>query len=595
MTKIGASIYLNDVLVEVTSIGTGFSDGWVRVALLPQSSLPAQSGADSYVFTAWCSIGSTFWPGGVSLSQNAVCEVALGTDVAPFTDQRHRVLLSEQRLYGGTTRQLYPMAPVWWTMIHAVGIRAQWPSSTRGVGVWARISANGDSLGLVSGSSFRVANIGIQAWSLTSLASTQYVIERYAPTPFALSNVAPGNLFKTAQVGQFQGTGTWLVFGGVRYWPGTHAPPTFRFAFTPDGTYASWQPGFGRGNRFGTRARYVPQGGFQTQGRWDQQCGGGMFVRENPQSAGQIALLGYDPNGTAGGPANCGIAECDVFAIKGSAVLGNFDALQQDDPDVANFYNGRTQSPVVYEGVEWGRPFDADTEVFFNSSFSRPNVDPSYHHTIETNVAGSIVRQIGAVAATPNSDQHGHIGTRYRALRPGEIQFKFYAQQATWESAAPLTVTPYDFAAAAWSWENNPNFTPFPRDVDPGTTYLIPDRESLAVGSLTALPIAPDVQVEETFEVARSVFEASDGTRITWPKWLGVRRSFAFTWSGQTVGDRAVLAAFFLANRSFKWTPPDETAAVALAIVGEVMTEDVGVLHTIRVQAIELVWTGSGA
>lgn len=595
MTRLGASYYNTGSLVDVTTIGTGSTDGWTRVALLPQSQLPAQTGNDAYVIVAWCSVGAVDWPGGVSSSQHALCEVALGDDLAPFADQRHRVLLSDARLYRGRVRNEYPMAPVFFCHIRSFGIRTTWPSATRGMALWARISANSDPVPIITGSSFRVANIGIQAWSLTSLASTQYVIERRAPVPYALTNLAPGNQFVTAQAGQFQGTGDWMIFTGVRYWPGVHSHPVFRTTFTPDGTYGSVQPGFGRGSRWGQRARYQPQGGLQSSGRWDQQCSGGMFIRSSPESAGQIVLHGYDPLGFSGAdPRNAALAEWDVFAVKASAVLSNFNFLQESAPTVVSFYNGLSLSNQ-YEAQEITRTYSEDVEVFFNAAAANTSGNPSFNHTIETNQAGGRVQDIASVVSTGTSDQHGHIGRRIQAIQPGLIQFRFYAKQPTWETPWPTYIAPVDFAAASWGWENAPNNTITPQPIAPAATFLIPTRESLDASLLSFPPASPDIEVEEVFETLRHEFVAEDGTRRTWPRWLGVRRLFRFSWSGRTNAEKDAIVEFFRLNRTFKWTHHDQGGPFALALVGDLTVQDVGVLSTVSINAVELVWTGSGA
>lgn len=585
MTKVGASVYNNAAMVDVSSIGEGANDGWTRVLLLPRTDLPNQSGSDAYTFVAWCSLGAFTWA--TSTTMNTVCEVALGSDLAPFPDQVHRVLFSDGRL-----RQQLAMVPVFWVNNYVAGQHGTWASNARGVAIWARIYTNGDLRQLVQGS-FRVSTMGILAFSLVSLPTTQYVAERFAGAPIVLQ---PGrtNNYLTAQSGRFQAAGEWMIFTGLRYWPGTHGSPSLQINRAPTGSFSSVLPGFGRGGRFGTRARWS-SGGAAALGRWDQQCAGGMCLWSSPPTVGQLALQCADPAGFPGtDPRNCAIAEFELFAIRADLALGRFNGSMQDPPDAVNLFNAVGVPSILSENFEWSRPFDEDTEVFFNAAPYSITTDPSFHPTIATNIGGGVRQGPAATITTNTSEQHAHIGTRYVALRPGEIQFRFYGYQNTFESPDAGYREPRDFAAAAWAWENDPDTTITPKPILPEMTFLVPGRESLDASLLAALPIAPDIQVEETFETARTTFVASDGTTMTWPRWLGVRRSLSLSWSGMTRAQRDTLTDFFRTNRTFKWTHHDEGTVIPLAIAGEIQTDDVGVLHTVRAQAIELVWTGSG-
>ena len=594
MVKIGASVYQNFAEVDVPNIGVGFSDQWQRVALLPQAQLPDRATVESYVFIAWCSIGHFQWT--VQSSQNAVVEVAIGTHNGPEgAAQRHRLIFNDARYSRGVRRDA--AQPVFWVYSRTSSVRGTWVGDMDGIAIWARISANGDLPGLIQGS-FRITNIGIQAFSLRTVTGTQSFVVRNVFGPLRLEPAfSSRQVYMTSTSGVFDGTGTWLGFCSIRYWPGTHGKPQMHVIYSPDGTHT--HPGVlilhGLGTRgVGLKAFYTQFGGMQNGGRWDQQLAGGWFTIQNPVAAGEFGVWAHDPLGATGSNANCALAEFEIFLIKASVVLAQFTQDIKNPTATATLWNKLGQSPPVTEPYEWTRPFDADTEIIFQGGADASVTgSPSYFAVIETNERGSALVQRGAMLCDRDQTVLAHMGTRFQ-LRGGLIQTKFYGTQSTFESAQPENRQSDDHCVASWQWENAPNTTPTPKPPDVSMTFLVPNRESLDAGSLLALPIAPDVDMDEILEAPRHEFVARDGTKLTWPRWLGVRRTFSFSWSGMSNADKDTLLAFFLANRMFKWTQFDQGDVIALALVGGVESQDVGLRHVVRIQAVELVWTGTG-
>ena len=197
-----------------------------------------------------------------------------------------------------------------------------------------------------------------------------------------------------------------------------------------------------------------------------------------------------------------------------------------------------------------------------------------------------------AETTDPREGVYTHVGMGAR-LPAESTRFAGYAIQNPLQPRAGVVETTDELCMATWSWENDPDFQPSQPPVEPIATWLTLDRESLGLGALQALPIEPEQSHVRTLELPRNEFIADDGTRVTWPAYLSVRRVFEFIWQGMPLDQRDTLFAFFEANRTFKWTPPDSTQPIALLLSQAINSADVGARHcTITAQAIQLVWIG---
>lgn len=135
--------------------------------------------------------------------------------------------------------------------------------------------------------------------------------------------------------------------------------------------------------------------------------------------------------------------------------------------------------------------------------------------------------------------------------------------------------------------------TPVPAESAGPTVVITPGREAPALGSLSALPIQPSYALRERLVSERTELQTPLGYSITWPRFSTPRSERTFVWEGLTKTQRDTLLAFFegLSVAAFKWTPPHLTETAFVAVSHPTVT-DVGLLHTVSIDVVELKWIG---
>lgn len=132
-----------------------------------------------------------------------------------------------------------------------------------------------------------------------------------------------------------------------------------------------------------------------------------------------------------------------------------------------------------------------------------------------------------------------------------------------------------------------------PEETTGPKVVITPGREAPALGSLSALPIQPSYALRERLVSERTELQTPLGYSITWPRFSTPRSERTFVWEGLTKTQRDTLLAFFegLSVAAFKWTPPHLTETAFVAVSHPTVT-DVGLLHTVSIDVVELKWIG---
>lgn len=623
MTVRGASAYMNQ-RATVTSKGDGPNAGWVKVFELPQSKLPRTSSTEQYVFVAWASMGNVL-PRAFVSNGNACVEMALGSTSAPFQDARVRWEMTfahlDQRI--GPARCF----PATWVRGYITGgggkFRGTWDASAstgEGIAIWARIFLNGDPINLVDGE-FDVCNAGLQAYAIDGLTTSEWFWDRYNPAGPQQCNSWVGSpsgsaqtFFLSSQVGIFDSNDDWLVWGSTRYQPNfvpgqLDTAPCFQVTYSSDGTPGNQVPLLGgysgdQGTwRCGIRKAGAKPGGLAGLGRWHQHETGGFAVVSSPPDGASLGCRGFDWNATQ--PNVATMDHFEVFAIRASTRLGNFDFISKDRDTVGNIYNPNAGTlGLSYEPKEFSRPFHASLQLLMCASFDNPGMgaqvgarNRSYALAVQSNGAGVNIshfewnwtfnRREGTLAV---------LGEDVRNVRQLDVQMRFYAWQNPIEPATTDYQYALDFTGVQFIWDDAVNVTPNFPPVQGITFGIVPDRETIQPVSLPNLPFEPenDYEVEEQADKRSMVMD--DGvTRITWPKFFGVRRTLNVRWLLNAT-DTDTLRKFFddRQDRAFAWTPPQESTELAFVPIGQIVTTDIanGEGYETTMTIGELIWVG---
>lgn len=590
MTVVGTAVHQRQA-VRVDSIGSLPGEGWSSVARIKGADLPGGTG--QWAFACWGSLGhiEVLRSNGVG---NATVEVGLGTQNGPFQDYVHRLLFTNGDLRGNL--RAHPFFHVIVFHSSLAGGRGTWSSSNDLV-LWARIALNGDPPGTVAGS-FLVANVSLLAFRASAFAGTEFWADTFQPAAIQFNNPqASGfrNFHVSGTAGIFTTTGKeWLVFAMTRYAPGgTAGAPLFQTCVTPDGSTANFAPLLGVEGKHGS----LPRGPGSNPSRTTYHHGGfRTFTVAN--TATQIGLRGYDYGNPSGQTA--GVIRWEAFAVR-TDKLGFFGKVQKDQPAVALIFNDWTNPTPVFEPSEYARPFFADLHVLLQAAWDNDEIPTQTmsHCPIVGSNLGSLPQGRGDalfhLTAHPTEGIPGPFGLVIPSLRPDLVQLKgLYLQNPLEGNSQGAFRKPADFILCSWSWENDPNYVPFPATLPGPDVVVVPGREAPATAGLPTLPSQPETSYEEGLEAVLHELRPLSGEVLTWPKFLGARRAFTLRWSAQSRSQRDAILTFFatLSNRAFQWTPPGEPAAIPLAMVEAPSSTDVGVLHVVTVRALELVFVG---
>lgn len=164
---------------------------------------------------------------------------------------------------------------------------------------------------------------------------------------------------------------------------------------------------------------------------------------------------------------------------------------------------------------------------------------------------------------------------------------------------APNGTPPYNagnLCLACCAFETDTSlYPPDVAEVVGPTIYVTVNRETTALGTLSALPIEPSFGYDMRVEVPRVRYRTFNGYEVSWPRFNRPRRTYSVRWNGLSTTQRDTLTTFFrgLGAAAFKWTPPGEPTARAFVLDGPpVQVEDQHPAYDVTATFIELVWIG---
>lgn len=523
------------------------NNGWTTIGELPGSALPTTD--PEVVFVVWGLVGNFQ---GNKQGFSSVVEVALGRADLPgiFTDTIHRFEVRDGNMQGNLRG-----IPFFYVRSYTVtggAARNVW-ATVHSLALKARIFYNGDEPGSLNVTA-EVSDVTMLGFVLSQIGANKWLIH-YQNTPTSISEVAGGTqVTQTASSGVFADGQRWLVFGSSAYHPRkSEVAPGIEMVHLPTGLWASatqllgrplGQRPRGRGDTNGTFVRYQ-QGGFRLLTATDDT---------------QIGLRGYNP---PLGPIVPWIhVSWEMFAVRVDQ-LGFFREVQEANP--TSMLNDLDHSPLAFEGAEWTRPYFSDFNIACQSICAEGDaVTRSFMSTIGTNNSLSLLQN--QLAHHTHSGDEGcpaHQGTIFSALRPDDVQLRFWGLRNPLEPSVGRAYLAAYFTAIGWQWENDPDFGGFPQPAVPPEILINIPRQSLHASLLDTLPIEPDDIQQVTIEIPKHSMRTDGGYMLTWPRYTKPDRVVKVSWNGITRADGLTLQGFHLATgvQAFAWTMPQESAA----------------------------------
>jgi hypothetical protein len=590
-----AGTYTSPGNAIVTSIGSASGppggDNWQAVATLPGAQMPASATLHPALIVKG-RIGTISRSGAVP--QAGLVQVALGTSGGLIS--AHHVENLAVRHEESTVNSQLEGFQFCFMMVMQSSPSITDPtfgSTWNNLGgddftLWARSFWNGDPTTYAV--QFEVSDVQWLWIDLDAVPAGDKLVEDYLPaSPVVLSGTATTDLFQTTNQPGNSGE-KWIHFNRLWYTPRAHGAdaPLFRFGYA--------------GAAFSGFVSKVPSGS-----QWGQNRSA-LFqtAMQNVTLQQGCFWYGVQPAGTFKPAVRAAVryngsplAQTLVhrYTYVGLRLDNLLDVLARTEDFVANaavnIENTVNPWPTVYVPLE--RPnngLTANPTVFMHV-LAQGQTGESYTCALSTNEAGNF-----------------YFGTGFIFVDA----FRFEGMSSMAWTPSPFTPTMPDVQLRAHTvgGYGQINFLRNIRDLSLVTAYLIRDpsnlptqppteptptvmefqRESVAVGSLMPLLIAPDaVRQDEALEPESARIDGSTGYSRTWPLFGRPRRAFTLQW---TLASTTALEAFLIANGVFAWRPRPDAADVALFQLEpfEVRWHDKGI-SVVTVRCVELVWTGT--
>lgn len=573
MTLVGAKKKVGG-RVTVGSVGGPY----VKLATFARSDFSSASNTHWAIF-CWFRMGAISVQAGNPSA--ALCEVALGNDTGPNLGYVSRVgmvaaLLSEQ--FAGIEQHFQLVLDTSVTSSWFAGAQAL--GATEDICLWGRIDPRGTA-GLQG--SFTVSDIAFLVFDLDHLTGTgvDWLAEQTAAGPLQPQNnlTSPGgwsqwhaNVNSPGTIGQL-----WLHFYALDYAPdrlsSPPAPPWFQFGYVTDGTFGSFVPLFGS-SRLGITA-YGPT---HTQGIQTHYHLGGFapLVMPNAGAGFAPATRGQDqtflPTGTTY------VGQVKHFSLRLDALSYPRAQRHAAHPGAVSKAFGTLEPVLPFEIVV---PEAADYCVIHNSIAGRAGSIPVgfgpwvLAERSNRQLALSELYAMTTIGASPGIGHAGEGLPMFSMIEealsgaPGtqsESRYEFHIfNRPTNTTGIGAGEQVNDACTVGFYLDDDPDNIPTGpgEPVDP--VILVPPREGGALGTLTELPITPDMAVQRATEVPHAEHRSDLGYQRTWPRFWKVRDELRLSWSRLGFDDRETLDEFLKANPIFKWTQPDASTATALA------------------------------
>jgi hypothetical protein len=328
-------------------------------------------------------------------------------------------------------------------------------------------------------------------------------------------------------------------------------------------------------------------------------CGGFAVVE---QGRGGLDLVGFSARDQARSVSGFGTAvkRAQWFAVrlKSSAGIDDFYGVRidddLDDPQrIVDLFNYPAPG-------QFGAPFEVQpanpttyalfTQARIAKSSGLAGRLTSFRHLV-TGTDGSPIVSLPVINTTTKDRDEPVPYNAYIRGRDlaGQAGFRIVWANTIGSIAIPAPLAASWYRTVGFGFETNPSTFNFPA-VTPGTfVQIVPDRESLDVGSLVELPRQPSAQLDETQEVPGSTFVGDTGYRWRLPKLVASRRSLSIAFDGLDATERDELLQFFRSNPTFAWTPPGEVARPWLVVERPVSSAD-SIRYVVTVRVLELVF-----
>jgi len=459
--------------------------------------------------------------------------------------------------------------------------------------LYGRVSLNGDPQ--TYGASFLVADLVWHWWDIGRIPAGHWAADQVLTTD--ILPVAPEASWRRMAPAPFGGNGeTWLHFPNVWYQSLIAANAcAFRFGVVWDGaTPATFDTkigncdrantGAGQSNRWGQS--HFPQTGNLLEVPQVQQ--GGFFVHQNGNATTRPAYFGYAQLGR-------------VFRYRTFAV--RIDTL----PDLL----WRHEGWVSPGGVPIGQPWE---ETFL--ARERPRPVPG----ILTNPI-VMVHQVGKFFGPPKSygtwvTENGNgqslsfgqqvfpkadqsRGEAVSAVSIGRRIFQRTSPAMQWRAhlvgkvGMPTAVQQVvDFTFVQFHPTRDPENLSDPPGTTPPPIVLVPAKQSLDVGALSAPPFAPSAATNERIQEERPSITGTTGYRRRWPLGTKAARVFTVSWPALSDADGEILVAWLILNPAWRYTPP-RAAALPVLTISAAQLQQVG--HRVvscSVDVVVLTYTG---
>ncbi len=590
-----ADLHVGPVAQQVQTVGTvdgpPLGDNWTQLASLPEASMP--SGARPYVFVVQGTIGGTSVLG--TGMNRGVFQVCLGT-TAGTRLRNFRQNVSVQRVFDTTQGVPFQFLLFVNSTIADGVLGATFNPAGSQLCLWARTFLNGDPQTYAP--QFTVADVTWLWFDISTIPGGSVMIDEQDVVGLGTTL---GTTLPVAfnRLGASFGAGgqTWLNF--VNFWctsretnQGISAnAPRFQFAHTPDGTFGSRVVKIGKVDRWGMQGAIVSDVGLQQRLHWQH---GGFWVHQGAQQVGYSAY------------------ELPIVTLRTELQRYRHFAVRIDQlPDVRfrsdqgpNPMGGNGATPAWQDNVLLTeRPVPSPLilsptlPIVMMHGVMRHTQPPAYSYgarIFEKAQDGILQGNTNCYpyANAARGEALSSMAFSRRHFQTTSPAMQFYSGMIGGSASASTPGDVYDHCFVTWHPVQDPSATTGPGAI-PSPTLLVPGKQSLDPGGLSAPPIAPNMDPLERGDLQENAIRGITGYSRAWPVGAKALRLLSVSWGPLNETDAQSVFAFLRDNPAWRYTPP---RSAALAVLGMSRPELQATSHrtfTVTQDVAVLVWTGA--
>lgn len=590
MTTIRYCDLIKDPAAAVVT-GMGFNlgppggDGWEIVARLPAARIPSSG---RYAFIVSGKIG------GISLlgatPRNGVAQVCLG-DTSGLRHPLYRTNIPLGESLGAL--ESVPFQFVVLFSASPVITDVLWGSTWNNTGgfemcLWARVFLNNDPA--TYSASFVVSDVSWLWFDVDRIPVGDRQCEEvlYSPPLAITTSLAgiAGCINTPGSAGQ-----KWLHFVNLSYTPRASLgpAPSFTAGFSTGASFAGFTGRVGTNGRLGM-ARWPAQAGPEPL-IWHQ---GAFWYEQQPGAVYLPGIKGFDRQ-TFGAGASTLVYRFRYFGVRLDNLL---DVLVRSDTQDPNVTGNLTIPPPWQNGyVPLERPATAIVSAPF--VFSTGIVQSTDRRAYDAALTTDRGQQLAFPTQFTQTDAALAEGQAVMAfsdhgLSRSEPDIQYRAHFLGGLSGSPIPFAVRDVTIVQFTPVRDPDVLPNAQPSVGAPVIVVPGRESLDPGSLSAPPTAPCGIIAESGDVAESALIGATGYKRTWPIGGKVRRAFTIQWPVLGESAARTLFDFLVAHPAFRFTPPRRAAIAVLQIDNPQMQQEQGAqVYSISTRVTELIWTGT--